>query len=104
MIFFGVALAVVGLAAPAAATVLWANEQVMLGANPYRFSYILDVGLRAITYEDFASPAVTAFYTDPHNGFDRNFMYWAPIVAIDPPHETWRVMRNPSCLESAGAD
>jgi hypothetical protein len=92
VVFIGVVLAVLGLVAPAAATVLWANEQEMLGANQYRFSYIYDVGFHAISYEEFAAPAVTGFYHD--QGFDKNFMYWAPIVAIDPPHEVWNGCDN----------
>jgi hypothetical protein len=91
-IFFGVLLAVVGLAAPATAEVLWANEQAMLGANIYRSSYILDVGYHAISHEEFAAPAVTAFYG--RHGFDKNFMYWAPIVAIDRPHQFWNGCRD----------
>lgn len=87
VIFFGIVVSVVGLAAPASAQVLWANEQAMIGPNPYRDTYIIDVGYRAITHEDFANPTVTDFYG--RHGFDRNFMYWAPIVAIDPPDEKW---------------
>ncbi|MEU4525910.1 post-COAP-1 domain-containing protein [Amycolatopsis sp. NPDC024027] len=40
----------------------------------------------SISHEQFAQPAVTAFY-GAQGGFDRNFMVWAPIVAIDRPHE-----------------
>ena len=89
---FGVVLAVVGLAAPAAATALWANEQEMISANPYRHSYIYDVGYHSISYDEFAAPAVTAFYG--RHEFDTNFMYWAPIVAIDPPHQYWNGCSN----------
>ncbi|WP_166659310.1 SdrD B-like domain-containing protein [Labedaea rhizosphaerae] len=87
VIFAGVVLAVVGFTTPASATVLWPNEDNMLGANPYRYSYIFDPGSGAITQEQFASPQLTDFYTG--HGFDKNFMYWAPIVAIDPPNEIW---------------
>lgn len=81
-------LVTVGLAPVASASVLWVDEQEMIDSSTYRSTYIYDVGAgHAISYEQFAAPAATAFYVA--HGFDRNFMYWAPIVAIDRPHEFW---------------
>ena len=92
VIFLGMVVSVVGLAQPAQAVVLWADEAAMLGPNPYRYSYIHDVGNRALSHGDFTAPNVSAFYV--RHGFDRNFLYWAPIVAIDPPHEYWTGCSN----------
>jgi SdrD B-like domain len=83
----GVLMLLVGLAAPASATVIWANEQEMID-EPLRSSYIFDVGAgNTISNEQFAAPDVVAFYRA--HQFDTNFMYWAPIIPIDPPAEYW---------------
>ncbi|GAB3908882.1 hypothetical protein GCM10029964_109430 [Kibdelosporangium lantanae] len=89
-------LPTIGLATTASATVLWADEAAMIGNNPYRDTYVyrLPIG-STISYEQFAVPDVTAFYTS--HGFDRNFMYWAPIEAIDRPQEIWN-----GCTGNAG--
>lgn len=79
----------------ASANVLWVDEQAMIQFNYLRSTFILDVGNRAITNDDFASPAVASFYE--RRGFDANFMLWAPIVAIDRPNEYWT-----SCLDNHG--
>src|SRR6185503_4970134 len=88
VILMGVLMPTVGLAATASAAPLWADEAAMIKENPYRISYIyrLPAG-GTITYERFAAPDVTAFYGQ--HEFDKNFMYWAPIVAINRPHELW---------------
>jgi len=83
-----VLFATVGVAATASATVLWQDEAAMIGSNPYRDTYVyrLPVG-STISYEQFAAPDVSGFYVG--QGFDRNFMVWAPIEAIDRPREIW---------------
>src|SRR2546421_679234 len=79
----GVLALLVGVAAPASASVLWANEQEMINdQTTLRSSYILDVGAgNLISNEQFAAPDVVAFYKA--QGFDANFLYWAPIELID---------------------
>ncbi|WP_372666838.1 SdrD B-like domain-containing protein [Amycolatopsis kentuckyensis] len=90
VVFSVVLLTVFGLAPTASAAVLWPDEQAMITTSTYRSTYVYDVGVgNAISAEQFAQPAVTAFYR-AQGGFDRNFMYWAPIVAIDRPHEGWK--------------
>jgi hypothetical protein len=89
VLFSVVALTVFGFAPGASAAVLWPDEQAMIGTSTYRSTYLYDVGVgNSISHEQFAQPAVTAFY-GAQGGFDRNFMVWAPIVAIDRPHEFW---------------
>lgn len=89
LIVLGVLLAVVTLASPASATVLWDDEQEMIHSNLYRNTFIFDVGIHnTITHERFAAPDVAAFY-HRNGAFDLNFMYWAPIEAINPPNEYW---------------
>lgn len=89
----GALLAVAALASPASATVLWDDEQQMIHSNLYRNTFIFDVGIHnTISYEQFAAPDVAAFY-GRNAGFDRNFMYWAPIEAINPPNEYWNGCR-----------
>src|SRR5215213_2889354 len=84
----GVLAVLVGLATPAAATVTWANEQAMIDETS-RSSYIFDVGAgNTISNEQFAAPDVAAFYEG--HGFNRNFMYWAPIISIPLPAEYWK--------------
>jgi len=88
VILLGTVLATIGLAPAASANVLWANEQDMINFSTHRIGYVYDVGAgHSISPEQFAQPAVTDFYG--RYGFDRNFMYWAPIEAIDRPHEFW---------------
>ncbi|WP_410569353.1 post-COAP-1 domain-containing protein [Amycolatopsis sp. cmx-4-61] len=90
LVVFSVAvLAVCGFAPAASADVLWPDEQAMITTSTFRSTYIYDVGAgNAISAEQFAQPAVAAFYGSK-GGFDRNFMVWAPIVAIDRPHDLW---------------
>jgi hypothetical protein len=89
----GIVVLVLGFAGPAAATVLWSSEQTMVDNDYLRSSFIYDVGAgHLISYGQFASPAVAAFYE--RNGFDANFMVWAPIVAIDRPNEFWTACDN----------
>lgn len=85
----GILALMVGVAMPASATALWANEQEMVNDASYqRTSYILNFAPGSlISNEQFAAPDVVAFYGA--NGFDRNFMYWAPMESIDRPDETW---------------
>ncbi len=90
VVFCVAAVAVFGLAPVASATVLWPDEQAMITTSTYRSTYVYDVGAgNSISHEQFAQPAVTEFY-GAQAGFDRNFMLWAPIVAIDRPHENWK--------------
>lgn len=89
VILLGVLIPTVGLVGTASASVVWADEAAMIGDNPFRSTYIFDVGAgHTISYEQFAAPDVVAFYHD-QAGFDRNFMIWAPIVAIDRPNQFW---------------
>ena len=88
VVFSVVLLTVLGLAPTASASPLWSDEQAMITTSTYRDTYIYDVGVgNTISAEQFAQPAVTAFYGA--HGFDRNFMYWAPIEAIDRPDQFW---------------
>ncbi|MEV7094260.1 post-COAP-1 domain-containing protein [Amycolatopsis sp. NPDC051045] len=90
VLFSAVALAVCGFAPVASAAVLWPDEQAMITTSTYRSTYVYDVGVgNSISAEQFAQPAVAAFY-GAKGGFDRNFTVWAPIVAIDRPHEYWK--------------
>jgi len=93
----GVLALLVGTAVPASASVLWANEQEMIDdSSSLRSSYIFDVGAgNMISNEQFAAPDVVAFYEG--QGFDANFLYWAPIELIDRPAEFWR-----ACLGNTG--
>jgi hypothetical protein len=89
---FGAVLAGGILAPPASATVLWDDEHDMINSDTYRNTFINDLGVgRSIGHDDFAVPHVAAFYE--RHGFDLNFLYWAPIVAIEPPREGWMACR-----------
>lgn len=83
-------------ATPAAATVLWPNEQYMIDHDNERSSFVVDPGrTQTISPEAFAEGPVSDFFQ--RQGFDRNFLRWAPIAAEDPPPELWK-----RCLNNHG--
>jgi hypothetical protein len=95
LVFAVVIAAAAAFVANASATVLWADEQSMIQFDYLRQTFIFDVGHRSITDEDLTSPTVAAFYET--HGFDANFLYWAPIQAIDRPDAFWT-----SCSDNHG--
>lgn len=84
----------------ASAAIIWSNEAAMVNDGTFgsRSTFVYDVGAgNKITQEQFAAPDVRSYYSA--QGFDANFMVWAPFESIPLPNEKWsHCVGNPGGL------